>query len=104
MIEEVIMMLTIEEIKERVRPICEHYKIKRMWLFGSYARGEADEKSDVDLCIEGGDFMNEPWGLGGISCMLEDSLQMPFDLVQREVLRKRFLQNIQDDEVLIYER
>ena len=96
-------MLTIEEIKERVRPICEHYKIERMWLFGSYARGEADEQSDVDLCIEGGEFHGE-WGLGGISCRLEDSLQMPFDLVQREALRQRFLRNVKKDEVLIYER
>ena len=97
------MMLTIEEIKERVTPICEKYKIDRMWLFGSYARGEADEKSDVDLCIEGGEFDDE-WGLGGISCALEDSLQMPFDLVEREGLSKRFLRFMKKDEVLIYEK
>ena len=97
-------MLTIEEIKERVRPICEHYKIKRMWLFGSYARGEADEKSDVDLCIEGGDFTIEPWAFGGMCSALEDSLLLPFDIVTRESLTKRFLRNIAPDEVLIYER
>lgn len=97
-------MLTIEEIKERVRPICEHYKIDRMWLFGSYARGEADEQSDVDLCIEGGDFSIEPWAFGGMCCALEDSLQMPFDIVTRESLSRRFLRNIKADEVLVYER
>ena len=96
------MMLTIEEIKERVRPICEHYKIKRMWLFGSYARGEADEKSDVDLCIEGGEFHG--WDWGGVYGELGDRLGMPLDLVDRDCLRKRFLRNIQKDEVLIYER
>ena len=98
------MMLTIEEIKERVRPICEHYKIEKMWLFGSYARGEADEQSDVDLCIEGGDFTIEPWAFGGLCVKLEDSLGLPFDIVTRRSLRKRFLQNIERDEVLIYER
>ena len=73
-------MLTIEEIKERVTPICEKYKIDRMWLFGSYARGEADEKS------------------------VEEVLKMPFDLVEREGLSKRFLRFMKEDEVLIYER
>ena len=96
-------MLTIEEIKERVTPICEHYKIDRMWLFGSYARGDADENSDVDLCIEGGEFHYE-WGLGGIEDALADALKMPFDLVEREGLGRRFLRNIQKDEVLIYAR
>ena len=98
------MMLTIEEIKERVTPICEKYKIDRMWLFGSYARGEADEKSDVDLCFEGGDFTIEPWALGGMSVALENALKLPFGLVDRECLSKRFLRNIQNDEVLLYAR
>lgn len=95
------MMLTIEEIKERVRPICEHYKIKRMWLFGSYARGEADEKSDVDLCIEGGEFHG--WEYGGVYIDLEDSLHSPISLIERDNARKRLLQYIQEDEVLIYD-
>ncbi len=97
-------MLTIDEIKARVTPICEKYKIDRMWLFGSYARGDADEKSDVDLCIEGGDWKIEPWAFGGMCCALEDSPGLPFDLITRRSLTKRFLRNMKDDEVLIYER
>lgn len=95
-------MLTIEEIKERVRPICEHYKIDRMWLFGSYARGEADEQSDVDLCIEGGEFHG--WDWGGVYGELEDTLGLSLDLVDRESLSRRFLRNIKADEVLVYEK
>ena len=43
------MVLTIEEIKEKIRPICEKYRVVKLFLFGSYARGEATAESDVDF-------------------------------------------------------
>lgn len=43
------MILSIEEIIEKVKPIAEKYNLKEVYLFGSYARGEAREESDVDL-------------------------------------------------------
>ena len=46
------MILTIDEIREKIRPICEQYKIEKVWLFGSYARGEAREDSDVDFYVQ----------------------------------------------------
>ena len=42
---------TIEEIREKVKPIAEKYGIEKVWLFGSYARGEATEDRDGDLMI-----------------------------------------------------
>ena len=42
----------IEEIAEKVRPIAEYYGTGRIYLFGSYARGEANEDSDVDLLVD----------------------------------------------------
>lgn len=45
-------MLTIEKIKEIITPICKSYGIKKAYLFGSYVRGEATEKSNVDIRIE----------------------------------------------------
>ena len=41
-------MYTVEFIKEKTIPVAESYGIKSMSLFGSYARGEADDDSDVD--------------------------------------------------------
>ena len=46
------MILTIDEIRVKIRPICEKYKVKKLCLFGSYARGEAREDSDVDVYVE----------------------------------------------------
>lgn len=53
---EVFMMTdkiyTIDEICEKVQPIAEKYKLIRVSLFGSYARGEATAESDIDLYIQ----------------------------------------------------
>ena len=45
---------TIEMIREKAVPIAKKYEVKKLSLFGSYARGEADDKSDVDFKIENG--------------------------------------------------
>lgn len=43
------MVYSIEEIKRRVTPIAEKYKIPAIYLFGSYARGTVSSNSDIDL-------------------------------------------------------
>lgn len=45
-------MLSIAAIRDRITPVCQKYPIRKVYLFGSYARGNATEKSDVDLRIE----------------------------------------------------
>ena len=49
------MIYSIEEITEKIRPIAEKHKLTEVYLFGSYARGDATEESDVDLLIDGND-------------------------------------------------
>jgi len=48
-------VLTIEQIKEAIRPIMKKHGVMNAYLFGSYARGEANEGSDVDIYCDGGD-------------------------------------------------
>ncbi len=47
-------VFTIEDIVRLVKPVAEKYGVKAVYLFGSYARGEADEDSDLDLLVFGG--------------------------------------------------
>ncbi|MCL2052697.1 MAG: nucleotidyltransferase domain-containing protein [Lachnospiraceae bacterium] len=47
-------MLSMEEIKSYVVPVIEKYPIEKVILFGSYARGDASDTSDVDLVVESG--------------------------------------------------
>ena len=43
---------TLDELKSIIAPIALRYSVDRVYLFGSYARGDADAGSDVDLCID----------------------------------------------------
>ena len=45
---------TINEIRKVLSPIFETYNVKSAILFGSYARNEATEKSDIDIVVDSG--------------------------------------------------
>ncbi|MCD8218041.1 MAG: nucleotidyltransferase domain-containing protein [Clostridiales bacterium] len=47
-------ILTLEKISEMVKPIALKYKVKEIYIFGSYARGEATRESDLDFLVFGG--------------------------------------------------
>lgn len=47
-------IFTISDIKAFVKPIAEKYRVEAIYLFGSYAKGEADEESDLDFLVIGG--------------------------------------------------
>ena len=48
-------VLTIKQIRTRIKPVMDKHGIKEVYLFGSYARGEAKPSSDVDIYCEDGD-------------------------------------------------
>lgn len=48
-------IITIQDIRALVVPIAQKYKIHEIYLFGSYARGDADESSDLDFLVFGGE-------------------------------------------------
>lgn len=48
-------VFTIENIINLVKPIAEKYHVKEIYLFGSYARGEANVDSDLDFLVYGGE-------------------------------------------------
>ena len=43
---------TIDDLKALLTPAFEAYPVLRGYIFGSYSRGEADEKSDIDIFVE----------------------------------------------------
>ena len=48
-------ILTIENIIGIVKPIAQKYHVKKIYLFGSYARGETSLDSDLDFLVYGGE-------------------------------------------------
>lgn len=95
-------MLSIPRIRECIAPICKKYPIRKAYLFGSYARGNATENSDVDLRIEGD--IKSFFMLGGIYSELSDALGTELDLLSRLPESEAFKENLKKDEVLLYER
>ena len=103
---EMITMLTLEEIKNAVVECIPKDFIEKVYLFGSYARGEADESSDVDLHI----YTKNHCGLlriAGFRVDLVEKLGVEVDVVIGRLPEKfgrdiRFKNNVERDEMLIY--
>ena len=80
--------------------------VQRAWLFGSYARGEEREDSDVDILV---DFDQENASVGllqfcHIMNELSDRLGRPVDLVVNGTLLPFAERTANQDKQLIYER
>lgn len=76
------MVYTLAEIKNKVMPILEKYRIPAMYLFGSYARGNATEDSDIDFLIDTtGTDLTSLLRLGALYCDLEEAFQKSIDLI-----------------------
>lgn len=73
-------MTTISAIKKQVEPIAREHGIKKVYLFGSYAKGKQNKESDVDLLIENGRSMSL-LGLSSFRLAVMEALQMPVDIV-----------------------
>ena len=91
---------TLSEIKTIVSRLAKQYGAERIYLFGSYARGDMTDTSDIDLRIDKGNIRG--FQLGGLLLDLEDSFGIPVDLVPTSSLDQRFLNAIQKEEILLY--
>lgn len=76
--------------------------VLKAYLFGSYSRNEADEKSDVDILVEL-DY-DKHIGLGFVQMQfdLQESLHKNIDLVSQNGLSKHIAPYINKDKKLIY--
>ena len=97
-------ILSIREIKSVCRFIFKKYKgVECAYLYGSYARGEATRKSDVDILV-----VCPPMGLDfyGMAAELEESLHKQVDLQTHRQIGDNadFLENILAEGIKIYDK
>jgi len=93
---------TIDEIKMISIPIAKKYGVKKLALFGSYARGEHKTTSDIDFLIEKGKIQG--WEFFGFINNLEDDLGVRVDVLTYDSLKDSLIADSICDEVVLYER
>lgn len=91
-----------EEIKEKIISVLVKHGIKRILVFGSYARNEATPKSDLDLIVdfpEGTSLLDHV----GIEIELSEALNMKIDLLSRNGISPYIKDHMLKEAIVIYE-
>jgi hypothetical protein len=96
------MKLTTSQINQ-IKTFFADKPVKKVYLFGSYARGEADENSDVALLIDW-DYTKEiGWEYAGWWEEIKELLQKDVDFVSIKYISPLIENYINKDKILIYE-
>ena len=101
------VIYTLDDIEAKIIPIAKQYNISKVYLFGSYARGEEDENSDIDIALELEDvskYMDVYGSLssifgGNVDILLVSDLLSPRTYIGA-LVKKSFL----NDRILLYHK
>lgn len=96
------MCYSIDEIKSKAVPVAKDYGIRKLSLFGSYARGEATDDSDIDFYIDKGKLRGLLQYFSFVDD-LENALKCHVDVVTTSIEDKAFLGNIVKEGIVLYE-
>ena len=75
-----------------------------MWLFGSRARGDNFERSDIDLAIEAPAMAHDDWIRIKLDFEDEAPTLLLIDLVRIEEAPEHLREQVRDEGILVYER
>lgn len=96
-------MLAVEDLRRRrdeIIEIAERRGAHNVRIFGSVARGEADERNDVDFLVE----LEPGRSLLDLGCLLMDLQQLlghPVDVVTERGLRERIRERVLEEAILL---
>jgi len=97
------MKLTAREI-ESIQQYFADKPVLRAYIFGSYARGDADEKSDIDILLQ----LDYTQKIGlqyiGMQFDLENILHKKIDFSSEDFLKPRIEKAIRSEKQLVYEK
>lgn len=100
------MIPSIDDIKLEIGKICKDSSIRRVWVFGSYARNEADLDSDLDLIVDLDNAL-EIERFDTVLGMDVDILTLKsYDSKRQSDLRfnKKFVERVDRERILVYEK
>lgn len=87
------MINLLKEKREEILHIAARHGVGKIRVFGSVARGEAGENSDIDLLIEVTGPIT-PWFPGGLVAELQELLGRRVDVVEADALREPFRKEV----------
>lgn len=92
---------TLDELKKTLSPVFAEHGVKSAVLFGSYAKGLATDRSDVDLLVDSG---LRGLAFFGLLDGVATALSVPVDLIDTSQIRhgSEIEQEIRNSGVLIY--
>lgn len=95
-------VLTIDSIKEQIAPIARKYGVDSIYVFGSYARGEATGDSDVDLLVFGGANF-KPANIFALAEDIRKILDKEVDMFEINEINigSEFYERVMDERVLV---
>jgi predicted nucleotidyltransferase len=91
-------------IEDLARRLARHPAVERVWLFGSRARGDNFERSDIDLAIEAPAMDDHDWLKIKLDFEDEAPTLLLIDLVRLEEAPEDLREQIRDEGILVYER
>lgn len=92
---------SLSSIKKKALPILRRHHVKRAGIFGSFARGEATAKSDVDFLIEYRGRKKSLFDLVELKADLEEILNRKVDLITYRSIYWRLREGILAEQVVI---
>ena len=90
----------IELLKRKIVPILKKNKVTKAGVFGSYARGEQNKNSDIDILIEISDEFSLLF-LVSLKRLLSSTLKKDVDLVEYSTIRPELKKQILNEELRI---
>ncbi len=89
----------LSTLRKHKSVLSEKYSIRRIAIFGSFARGDATESSDLDVMVE----LSQPIGLDFVSLgdELEEMLQIKVDLLSAAALKDSLRNSVYEDIVYV---
>lgn len=97
-------IFSLDEIKERLAPIATEYGVNKILLFGSYSRGTADSKSDLDFYIEDKGELHSLLELSGMILDLQECFGCEINLLSGKIEDSALFTNILNEGVVIFDQ
>ena len=93
----------LDEISRMVAPVAADFGIRKMSVFGSYARGDESENSDIDFHVIDRGALRGLIQLAAFELALEEQFNRKVDVITSGSLFHDVKQNIEREEYVIYE-